>query len=103
MTGKYNGWSNYETYCVGSWLLNNDEKEYNHLRNQIVPTKFDDDNIPVYSFNNVKELEVIVKDYIVDKLETCDIKYGLFKDIMRMVINEINFYEIAASLLDYEN
>ena len=81
MTDKtYNGWSTYETWLVNLWLTDD-------MR--------DDDLIA-----SVKEVETdyeakeILKDYVEEMVPFQGIT-GLFADLLRGALSEVNWYEIV--------
>ena len=81
MTDKtYNGWSTYETWLVNLWLTNDMQ---------------DDDLIA-----SVKEVETdyeakeILKDYVEEMVPFQGIT-GLFADLLRGALSEVNWYEIV--------
>jgi len=73
----YNGWTNYETWCVNLWLTN-DQETYSHAS-----------SLP--SASAIKEL---VRDW---KHETIPCA-GIFADLLESALQSVNWYEIYDNL-----
>ena len=81
MTDKtYNGWSTYETWLVNLWLTNDMQ---------------DDDLIAsVKEVDTTYEAKEILKDYVEEMVPFQGIT-GLFADLLRGALSEVNWYEIV--------
>lgn len=77
MEQQYNGYYNYETWCVKLWL-DNDEQNYNYLMNVEV--------------SNCNELEQVIEQ-LIENTEP-DVQ-GLWGDLIEHIKSKINTYEIA--------
>ncbi len=85
---SYNGWSNYATWCCALWL-DNDEGLYDQIQ----------DNIESMQESDGREwrLENYIKDLV---NELCpDLPLSMFSDLLNSALNEIDFNEIAESLI----
>lgn len=83
MSETYNGWSNYETWCVKLWL-DNDGWEYDRSMGRTV-----------YSLS--VNLKAMVND------TAPDLGASMFADLLGAAIDSVNFREIAEGILeDYE-
>ena len=94
----YNGWSNYETWAVNLWL-SNEEGSYRYwtgrTREVIAETADDEDGRSALS-RLAEELKESVH-------EECAIeKASLAGDLMNAVLGEVDWCEIARSLIDDE-
>jgi hypothetical protein len=91
---KYNGWTNYETWCVDLWI-GNDEGEYNYWCDQAynVKKEFDEDT-------QEYTLADMLKDNLEERAEEAITDASVFSDLLRAAISEVNFGEIARHLLD---
>lgn len=91
MEEKFNGWKNYATWAIFSWI-SNDEGLYKH-----------------YSFRSAlvsqSELAQEIKDYIEDKDELfgtyplsnhCDV----YSDLLDYAIEQCDWYEVASYFYD---
>ncbi len=92
MTDKtYNGWSNYETWLVNLWL-NNDQKVYDALSEdaRCADTMYDAKNV--------------IKNWVENELEQFleGREAGMFVDLLRGALSEVNWYEIARHMRDEE-
>ena len=87
----YNNWSTYETWLVHLWL-SNDEHVYESLRAEAreVDTLHDAKSL----INNWVENEL---DCFLDGRDT-----GMFVDLLRGALSEVNWYEIARHMRDEE-
>jgi hypothetical protein len=90
----YNGWSTYETWLVNLWLTN-DRDLYAALHDDVVSadTLFD-----------AKETLMAWMDAAYDTfLEAAGAAHGgLFPDLLKGALNEVNWYEIAKNWRDEE-
>ena len=88
---KYNGWSNYETWCVNLWL-DNDEYSQNLLRslaeNAIEEAQFDgsDKNHAVY------ECSKEICSHVEEGMPEVE---GVFADLLNSALSEVDWFEIA--------
>ena len=79
MTDKtYNGWSTYETWLVNLWLTNDMQDE--------------DLTASVKEANTTYEAKEILKDYMEERMPEIE---GLFADLLRGALSEVNWYEIV--------
>jgi hypothetical protein len=87
----YNGWSTYETWLTNLWLQN-DEALYRALHAEIVnaETLFDAKDLLQAWLDNEYDIAV-------EGLGT-----GLFADLLRGALNNVNWYEIAKNWRDEE-
>ena len=81
MTDKtYNGWSTYETWLVNLWLTNDMQDEDLIASVKEVETDY--------------EAKEILKDYVEEMVPFQGIT-GLFADLLRGALSEVNWYEIV--------
>ena len=83
---KYNGWSNYETWNFKLWL-DNDEFSYNRARELVKASNKD-----------AGELASHLRDLAMD--EAPEIQASFYADVMMASVREVNYYEVAKSLLE---
>lgn len=103
---KYNGWANYETWCVNLWLTN-DEKSYNQVHSMARecwlqssdknPNEFTDreGNARIMLGEALEHLvsEEQAQDWMSDQA-------SLFADILNHALGRVEWFEIANSLLE---
>lgn len=86
----YNGWDSYETWLVKLWL-DNDE----YLCNELQPA------LARQSKGNVYDLAKALKEYVTDPENGLipDIPNGLASDLLNAALGEVDWYEMAESIL----
>ena len=88
----YNGWENYETWCVNLWL-GNDEGLYN-LTREYLPDEDDED------FNRDEAVENLADAICVFVNEIAPSVQGLFSDLLTHCLGRVNWREIAFSWIE---
>jgi hypothetical protein len=84
---RYNGWTNYETWCLNIWI-DNDQYLYERKAELIREVSIHYDDKQVYELSLL--LESMVEELKEDVLEV-----GLMSDLLGGAIGKINFYELA--------
>jgi hypothetical protein len=88
----YNGWRNYETWCVNLWL-SNDEGLYNDTRDLVQSLRRGTNEDDRYSLANA------LKDRIDDLAEYtvpgCREGANFVVDLLGAALSEVDWYEIA--------
>jgi hypothetical protein len=87
----YNGWSTYETWLVNLWITN-DQHLYATLHADVVdaPRLYDAKEVLQAWLDNEYDL------YIEER------GHGLFQDLLKGALDEVNWYEIAKNWRDEE-
>lgn len=87
---EYNGWTNYETWCVNLWLTN--EEGSNEVLMSMIPKSKDD----VYGASN------ILKDWVKETFYESNVGegYGLLYDLLNSALDNVNWREIIENHLD---
>lgn len=101
-TQKYNGWTNYATWCVNLWL-SNDESTYFYLVQQATEIKNNPDYFKIGDQkilkNPVVRLADIIKHMIDDSNPILD-QADLYNDVLRHALAFVDYQEIAKSYLE---
>ena len=96
MTRKeYNGWTNFETWIVKLWI-DNEEGTQLYFREQAERTLKEDGPYDQDS-DHVRKLAAIVQQEHEDSLPKLE---GFAADLINAALSEVNWEEIASSLLD---
>lgn len=93
---EYNGWTNYETWCVNLWLGNDQgSDEYWRERAQ---TAWDESETET-SFTRAERATLTLSDSLKDEIEQGASERisdaSLYSDLLSAAISEVNWYEIA--------
>jgi hypothetical protein len=84
---RYNGWTNYETWCLNIWI-DNDQYLYERKAELIREVSIHYDDKQVY------ELSLLLES-MVEELKEGVLEVGLLSDLLGGAIGKINFYELA--------
>ena len=97
---RYNGWTNYETWLVASWL-DNEQQSADYWR-QLAIEQDGSDARPYgpgsYSDAAVGLAEVLQEE--TEELIEAGLATGLAADLMRAALSQVEWREIATNLLD---
>ena len=88
----YNGWTNYETWCLNIWIDNDQylaERKAELVRE--VTLHYDD--------KQVYELSLLLES-MVEELKDNALEVGLLSDLLGGAIGNINFYELAEHYIE---
>ncbi len=83
---EYNGWTNYETWNLKLWL-DSDESNYNRTKELVKACDKDE-------FELASNLSDLAHN------EAPELKASFYSDVMNASIREVNYLEIAKSLLE---
>jgi hypothetical protein len=86
----YQGWTNYETWCVKLWI-DNEESSYNYWQER-AEELLEDAVTPTVDLADELE-EAFVEG---DPLEEA----GVYTDLLYSALGKVNWYEIAKSILE---
>ena len=76
----YNGWRNYETWCVNLWL-SNDESSYRDVRGIVADEDADDDPYP-----NVK-----VREYVEESIWGDETPAAMSSDLLMHALDRVDW------------
>jgi hypothetical protein len=97
-TKTYNGWMNYETWCVNLWL-NNDEGSYRHIC-RLAQSAWDDAEASQHltrAQEAARELASTLADEAESNMPEVN---GLYKDLLTSALAEVDWEEIAEHLIE---
>jgi hypothetical protein len=98
-TEKYNGWTNYETWNCKLWIDNSQgDQEYWVEQAQDAYDSAEKDDSFTKKENAALDLMDRLKDSFEENVPT-DVS-GFYADIMNAALSEVNWHEIAESLLE---
>lgn len=91
--GDYNGWKNYETWCVKLWVDNDQgEQELWLERTHEAWTRANGDADDARA-----ALASTLKDYFEEAAPRLD---GIWADLINAAVSEVDWYEIAAEMIE---
>tara|TARA_R100000084_G_scaffold104258_1_gene60727 strand:- start:969 stop:1364 length:396 start_codon:yes stop_codon:yes gene_type:complete len=88
----YNGWTNYETWCLNIWIDNDqylNERKAELIRE--VTLHYDD--------KQAYELSLLLEN-MVEELKDNALEVGLLSDLLGGAIGKINFFELAEHYIE---
>ena len=87
----YQGWANYETWCVKLWI-DNEENSYNYWQERARELKEEGgEHITLSLADELKEQHD--EDNPIEEA-------GVYTDLLYSALGEVNWYEIATSILE---
>ena len=98
MCEKYNGWSNYVTWCVKLWI-DNDEILCNEV-NRLAKNCYNNVKRKKYFTRRgsaISDFKLILKNYI-EELNPLD-NASMFADLLGWALEEVNWYELSKSII----
>lgn len=103
-TTKYQGWTNYQTWCVNLWI-NDDEQSYRYWKQAGVRAVTEASQDSSLEEKSCSQKEVAVRrlsELLQEDFETCELldSTNVHSDLLRNALNAVNWREIAESLLE---
>jgi len=102
---RYNGWANYETWCVNLWLTN-DQGSYNHWRER-AQAAFDEtgDKHPNEFANHEQNARIRLADELKEDLDEGAGQFlpeqlGVYHDLLNHALGRVEWFEIADAFLE---
>jgi len=94
---EYNGWTNYETWCVNLWM-DNEEKSQDYWRDQAKRVYVTSSASPVLTKEQVATFE-LSRRLAAHHEEVLPELQGFAADLLNAAMSEVNWNEIAKALL----
>lgn len=101
---KYNGWTNYETWCVGLWL-DNDRSTYEMFRVLAARAK-NDAPLATQVKDKIWTVDEATRFKLADDIKAwveennpCADRADMFADLMNAALSEVNWTEIATNMI----
>lgn len=98
-----NGWTNYETWCVHVWISNDQSSQAysNELAVDAIVQEYRDGDEELSGDKKrdraVYALSKTLHDWVEEGAPEVE---GMYSDLLRSAIEEVNFYELAGSYVD---
>lgn len=107
MSEKYQGWTNFETWCVALWLDNDEKlnkwiywKAPKFLKRQIKEIEKLSDRKNSFTSAEI-DFADLIKKYIEAKQPRAVKQSGLYGDLMSGALRAVNYREIAKHILEF--
>jgi len=103
-TNRYNGWANYETWCVHLWLTN-EEGDYRYWREEAARHRKEAPrhaNVRQCIWNVELAERVSLAEQMKSEIEDASPIEGasLFSDLLSATLSEVDWHEVAGALLE---
>jgi hypothetical protein len=104
---EYNGWTNYETWCVNLWM-SNDQGSDEYFR-ELAQEVYDEaekedraDGSPLFTRTEVatRTLADRLKDQFEEQQSELTGVMGVFADLLGAALSEVDWYEIAEHYIE---
>jgi hypothetical protein len=89
---SYNGWTNYETWCMALWI-DNDEDSYCYSRELVRGAE----DGAVSGLSREAIAAEVLKDWMEEQVP--DLEASVWSDLLRAAFSEVDWYEIAENFL----
>ena len=99
----YQGWTNYETWCVKLWI-DNEEASYDYWRAE-TKNVMDrcEDKYPNQYWDLAENRRFMLADILKNTIdEEAPLSSGMYADLMGAALSEVNWNEIAQAMIDDE-
>ena len=98
MSEKHNGWTNYETFIVYTWM--NNEPEFQRFFMNMWKESYQQAGEQEY-FTKEEEAVIIMSEKLKEHFEdwmfnSCDDIPGVFKDLLNGALSDVDWWEIAS-------
>ena len=84
----YNGWTNYETWVTKLWM-DNDQASYNYFNDLARENR-----------KSPYDLSELIKDHFEENNPLNNLPAGVYHDLMNAALSEVNWREIAETLIN---
>ena len=103
-TRRYNGWTNYETWCVNLWM-SNDHGSYlywQEISEKCCNNATDDANVASGIWTKRGAARFRLADVMESEIRESapDLGASMFADLLGSALDEVNWHEIAQSWID---
>ena len=99
---RYNGWHNYETWCVNLWMSNDSgsDEYFNEMAQEVyneAESELRQDNSVLFTRDEVatRILADRLKDHHEEQQNELTGVCGVFADLLTAALGEVDWYEIA--------
>jgi len=95
----YNGWGNYETWCVGLWI-DNEEPAYRYRQRLVKAARHEAADQADAQFPRSARgiLADMLKEWI--EADAPELPASMFSDLLNAALGEVDWHELAASYLE---
>ena len=100
MTERYNGWSNYETWCCHLWL-SNEQATWDHWTERAADQLEQDSDSEVLNVTEAaqRRLGAELKESIADDIGAVLPAASMLTDLLTSAVQNIDYDEVAAAMV----
>lgn len=100
MSQGYNGWTNYETWCVNLWIENEEGSQADLLERAEEAYRDAEGDVEAAAIGLADSLKEEYESAESDVLERAGVENSVWADLLSAALSEVSWHEIAKNAID---